>query len=298
MKSANTIPGSRYAASGRRNHERQPRLSREHAMKLRSLFRVALCVFLPLLTGSIATQAAEIKLLTSPGFGPVFREVGPAFERATGHQLATTSTGLGIIVKRVNSGEPFDVVMAPRSAIDGFVQDGKADAGSFTAVATAGMGVAVRAGSPIPDVSTPDALKRALLAAKSITYPDSKSPTGNAALGAHLERVFALLGIAGEMKSRTVFSHKVDVGELVANGEAEIAIGQLQSLARSRGIEIVGPLPHELQDAVVFAAAILTGARNTEAARALIDFMRTPEAAAALRAYRMEPVSAGAGGSR
>jgi molybdate transport system substrate-binding protein len=255
-------------------------------------------MFLLLLTGCIAAQAAEIKLLTSPGFGPVFRDVGATFERATGHQLVTVSTGLGNIVKRVNSGETFDVIMAPRSAIDGFVKDGKAAAGSVTVVASAGMGVAVRKGAPAPDVSSPEAFKRALRAAKSITYPDSKNPSGNAALGMHLERVFERLGIAAEMKSRTVFSHTVDVGDLVARGEAEIGMGQLQSLARSTDIDIVGPLPGDLQDAVVFAAVILTGARNIEAAKTLVDFMRTPEAAAALKAHRMEPVGAGGGGAR
>jgi molybdate transport system substrate-binding protein len=100
------------------------------------------------------------------------------------------------------------------------------------------------------------------------------------------------------MKSRTVFSHTVDVGDLVARGEAEIGMGQLQSLARSTDIDIVGPLPGDLQDAVVFAAVILTGARNIEAAKTLVDFMRTPEAAAALKAHRMEPVGAGGGGAR
>ena len=266
-------------------------------MKLCSTTRAAHGVFLLLLTACVAAQAAEIKLLTSPGFGPVFRDVGTAFERATGHQLTTVSTGLGIIVKRINSGETFDVVMAPRSAIDGFVKDGKATAASVTVVASAGMGVAVRKGAAKPDVSSPDAFKRTLLAAKSITYPDSKNPSGNPLLGVHLERVFERLGIAGEMKSRTVFSHTVDVGDLVARGEAEIGMGQLQSLARSTGIDIVGPLPGELQDAVVFAAVVLTGARNTEAAKALVEFMRTPEAAAALKAHSMEPVGSGSGGA-
>ena len=259
-------------------------------MKLGSLIRAAHCGFL-LLAGGIATQAAEIKLLTSPGFNPVLRDLKPTFERASGHELAVLSTNLGGIVKRIHAGEPFDVVMAPRAAIDGFVKDGKTAAGGVTVVASAGMGLAVRKGAPMPDISSPETLKRALLAAKSITYPDTRSPTGNTALGMHLERVFERLGIAGEMKAKTVFSHTVDVGDLVANGEAEIGMGQLQNLARSKGIEIVGPLPRELQDPVVFAAVILPGARNTDAAKALIDFMRTPEEAAALQAHRMEPVS-------
>jgi molybdate transport system substrate-binding protein len=260
-------------------------------MKIGSLVRAANAGLLFLLAGSIAAQAAEIRVLVSPGFVPIMRDLGPTFERATGHKLAASGDTLGAIVKRVNGGETFDVVLSPRSAIDGFVKDGKAAAGNVTVVATAGMGVAVRAGAPKPDVSSPEALKRTLLAARSITYPDPKTLAGNPALGIHLTRVFDRLGITEEMKSKTVFSSSVDVGTLVASGEAEVGIAQLQNLARAKGIEIVGPLPAELQDPVVFAAAILAGARDIKASKELVNFLRTPEAAAAMRAQRMDPVS-------
>src|SRR5262245_24579186 len=131
-----------------------------------------------LLAGSVAAQAAEIRILTSPGFGPVMPDLGPKFEHATGHRLAFASDTLGAIVKRVRGGELFDVVLAPRSAIDGFVKEGRAPAGSVTVVASAGMGVAVRKGAPKPDISSPEALKRALLAARSVTYPDPNNAAG------------------------------------------------------------------------------------------------------------------------
>ena len=266
-------------------------------MKICSFVRAAHCGFILLLAGSVAAQAAEIRMLVSPGFGPVMQDLGPKFERATGHQLAVSSASLGAIVKRVRDGEIFDVVLAPRPAIDAFVKDGKTTAGSVTVVATAGMGVAVRAGAPKPDVSSPEALKRTLLAARSITYPDPKNLAGNPELGIHFERVIDRLGITDEIKSKTVFPGSLAIGELVASGKAEVGIAQLQNLNRSAGIEIVGPLPRDLQDPVVFQAAILAGARNTEAVKALIDFMRTPEAAAAMRAQRMDPVNAGPGGA-
>ena len=243
-----------------------------------------------LLAGSVAAQAAEIKILTSPGFAPIMPDLGSKFERATGHKLAISSDTLGAIVRRVRDGEVFDVVLAPRSAIDGFVKDGKAPAGSVTVVASAGMGVAVRKGAPQPDISSPEALKRALLAAKSISYPDPKNAAGNPALGIHITRMFDRLGITDEMKSKTVFPDSLNVGELVASGGAEVGIGQLQNLGRTAGIEIVGPLPADLQDPVVFAAAIMAGARDIEASKALVNFMRTPEATAALRAQSMDPV--------
>ena len=258
-------------------------------MKIVSLVRATNTGFLFLLAGSVVAQAAEIKVMVSPGFVPVMRDVGPTFERATGHKLAVSSDTLGAIVKRVQGGEMFDVVLGPRTAIDGFAKDGKAAAGSVTAVASAGMGVAVRQGAAKPDISSPEAFKRTLLAAKSITYPDPSNLAGNPALGIHFTRVIERLGITDEMKSKTVLPGSLNIGELVASGAAEVGIAQLQNLSRTAGIEIVGPLPADLQDPVVFAAAIMAGARDIEASRALIVFLlRTPEAAAAMRAQRMD----------
>jgi len=245
-----------------------------------------------LLAGSVAAQAAEIKVIVSPGFGPVMRDIGPRFEHATGHKLAVSSDTLGVIVKRVRSGESVDIVLGPRTAIDGFVKDGKAAAGDVTVIASAGMGVAVRKGAPKPDISSPDALKRALLAAKSVSYPDPATTAGNPVLGIHFTRVLDRLGITDEMKSKTVFPGSLSTGELVASGAVEIGIAQLQNLARAAGIEIVGPLPAALQDPVVFAAAIMAGARDIEASKALVNFLlRAPEATAAIRAQRLDPAN-------
>ena len=258
-------------------------------MKTGLLVRAANTVFL--LAGSVAAQAAEIRMLVSPGFGPVMQDLGPKFERATGHQLAVSSDTLGAIVRRVRDGESCDIVLSPRSAIDGFVKDGKAAAGSVTVVSSAGMGVAVRKGAPMPDISSPEALKRTLLAAKSITYPDPKNLAGNPALGIHFTRVIERLGIPDEMKSKTVFPGSLNIGELVASGKAEVGIAQLQNLNRTAGIEIVGPLPADLQDPVVFAAAIMAGAKDIDASKVLVNFLRTPEATVAIRAQRMDPVN-------
>ena len=260
-------------------------------MKTAWLIRVANAGLLCLLAGSIAVEAAELRMIVSPGFAPVMRDVGPAFERATGHKLAVSSNTLGAIVKRVNGGEAFDVVLGPRTAIDDFVKDGKAAASNVTVIATAGLGVAVRAGAPKPDVSSVEAFKRSLLAAKSIAYPDPNNLAGNPVLGVHFTGVLDRLGIADQVKSKTVVPGPRDIGKLVADGEAEVGIAQMQNLARTSGIDIVGPLPADLQDPVVFAAAIMGGAGDVEAARALVDFMRSPAAAPAMRAQRLEPAS-------
>src|SRR5882672_200089 len=260
-------------------------------MKSRSLIRAVRPVLILLLAGSAAAQAAEIRVLVSPGFVPIMRDIGPTFERVTGHKLAASGDTLGAIVKRVQGGEVIDVVLSPRSAIDGFVKDGKVAADSVTVVASAGMGAAVRQGAPKPDISSPEAFKRALLAAKSITYPDPNNLAGNPALGVHFTGMLDRLGIAEEVKSKTIFPGPRDIGKLVASGEVEFGVAQLQNLARTTGIEIVGPLPADLQDPVVFAAAILVGAGDIEASKVLIDFLSSPEATAAMRAQRMDPVN-------
>ena len=239
------------------------------------------------LTQASIANAAEIKVLSSGAFRQIMEDLGPKFERATGHQFAITFATLGAAVKRVQGGETADVVIIPQQGIDGFVKDGKAVAGNVTVIARAGIGVAVRNGAPRPDISSPEALKRALLAAKSITYSD---PALGGLSGIHFAKVLDRLGIANEMKSKTVFLPKRGLaGVLVANGEAEIAVQQFHELMQVAGIEIVGPLPGDLQDTLVFAAAIMAGAKDIAASKALVNFLRAPEAAKVIKAKGMEP---------
>lgn len=257
-------------------------------MKLRSRVAAANigCLFL-LVVGT--AEAAEVKVLSAVGMQAVMEELGPKFERATGHKLAITFANLGGAVKRIQGGEAADVVIIPRQGIDGFVKDGKASEGDVTVVASSGIGVAVRKGAAKPDISSPEALKRTLLDAKSITYSD---PAGGAASGVRFAKVLDRLGIANEMKSKTVFrSTAGPVGDLVVNGEAEIAVAQIQELVTVGGIELVGPLPGDLQDTIVFAAAIMSSAKNTETAKAVVNYLRTPEAAAVIKAKGMEPAT-------
>ena len=256
-------------------------------MKMRLLLAAANIGLMFLLVGGIAAEATEIKVLSHRGIQPVMEDLGPKFERATGHKLSITFGPAGGVVKLVQDGETADVVITSRQEIDGFVNDGKAVGDGVTIVARSGIGVAVRKGAPKPDISSPEALKRTLLAAKSITY---SNPALGGAAAIHFEKVLDRLGIASEMKSKTVFSKAgSDTAVVVANGEAEIGVQVSQLLISVAGIEIVGPLPGDLQDTVVFSAAIMAGAKDAAASKALIDFLRTPEAAAAMRAQRMEP---------
>jgi molybdate transport system substrate-binding protein len=259
-------------------------------MKIRSLVTTAHIGFMGLLVVGIVAEAAELTVLSAYGMQTILEDLRPKFETATGHKLSMTFATGGATVKRAQGGETADVVIALRQGIDGLVKDGKAVVASVTALARAGIVVAVRQGAPKPDISSPDALKRTLLAAKSIAYVD---PASGGASGIHFAKVLDRLGIAHEMHAKTVFPNPqtpAEVGVLVANGEAELGVHVIQELMAVAGIEIVGPLPGDLQNTIVFAAAIMTSAKDA-AAKALVEFLRTPESAEVIKARGMEPAT-------
>lgn len=234
-----------------------------------------------------AVQGVELRVLSAIAMQTVMEDLGPKFERASGHKLAIGFATMGQAVKQIQDGEPADVVIIPRSGIEEFIKDGKVDADNVTEVAYSIMGLAVRSGARRPDISTSEAFTRALLEAKSITYPN---PATGAAVGSYIVQMLDRLGITDEMKPKTVLLSKPGfTPNLVANGEVEITVNHIQELVPIAGIEIVGPLPDDLQHRFVFAAAIMTGAKQTEASKALVDFLRTPEAAAVIKQKGMEP---------
>ena len=260
-------------------------------MKRRSLVAAANIGVMVLLVLGIKAEAAELTVLSAFGMQLVLEDLGPQFERATGHKLALAFATGGATVKRVQSGEAADVVITLRPGIDTLVNDGKASADNVTVLARSGIVVIIRKGAPKPDISSPDTLKRTLLAAKSISYVD---PASGGASGIHFAKVLQRLGIANEMQSKTVFPNPrtpAAVGVVVANGEAEIGVHIVQEVISVAGIDVVGPLPGDLQTTVVFAAAIMRGTKSAEAAKALVDFLRTPEAAGVIKAKGMEPAT-------
>ena len=235
-----------------------------------------------LLSQALTADAAEIKLLSGLGIKAAIDDIGPKFEHASGHRLAVTFAPLGAIVKLVHGGQAADVVISPQQGMDGFVKDGKVDAGSVRLLARSGMAVAVRKGAAKPDISTTEAFSRTLLAARSITY-------GRGAGSEHIEKVLDRLGIANEVKAKTVRGVAGDTGVRVANGEAEIGITLLQVLMPVAGIDIVGPLPGDLQDTLVFAVATIASSRDAATSNTLIDYLRSPEAAKVFKAKGLEP---------
>ena len=231
--------------------------------------------------------AAEIKVLSAVAMKPALDDIARDFERRTGHRITTVYATAGLIGQRVRDAEPFDVVILPRSAFDPLLADGKIAAGSAARVAQSLVAVAVRTGAPKPDISSPEALKRSLLAAKSIVYPD---PTRGGATGIHAARVIEQLGISEQMKPKTTLTPAGEYAEIVARGDAEIAIVQPMVVLGVPGIELVGPLPDELQNKTdfVFMAGVGAHATQAESARAFITYLLTPDAARVITAKGME----------
>lgn len=228
-------------------------------------------------------DAAEIKVIASGGLKAAYLELVPGFERTTAHKVATTWAGSVDIMKRMQAGETFDLVIMPGAAIDELIKLGKVIAGSRVDLAKSGIGVAVRAGTPKPDISSGDALKRALRAANSIAYSTSAS-------GAYLAGLFQRMGIADELKPKIKQSPPgVPVGELIARGEAEIGFQQVSELLPVAGIDYLGPLPADIQHFTVFSGGLHIGANEPEAAKALINFIKAPASVPVIKKSGMEP---------
>lgn len=247
----------------------------------RRLARIGLLVLLV----PASAFAADVHVMISAGYYGVYAEVAPAFERATGHRLITTrGPSMGdspeAIPTRLARGEIADVVILDGGAADELIQHGVARAGSKIELALSRIGMVVRAGAATPDISSVEAFKRTLLAAKSVAYSDSGS-------GTYLSTVlFAKLGLADQVlgKSRKVRGPPSGepVAAVVARGEAEIGFQQVSELLHVPGVTFVGAVPAELQPGFAFAGAITSAARQPDAALALLRFLASPQVTSTL----------------
>ena len=248
-------------------------------MRKRSLAAVASLV----LALGAAAEAAEIRVLSIPGVKAPLEELAPQFERASGHKLAIRFEIFAQMKEPIDAGD-FDIAIFSKSVIDNLEKQGRIAAGTSTGFARTSIGVAVRAGAPKPDIGTADAFKRTLLDAKSITYTD-RSETGN-----YVTRMLDRLGIAAQMKPKTTLQPGGGrTTPAVARGEAELAIVLVSDILATPGVDLVGPLPAELQNYVVQTAGIGATAREPEAAKALIQFLTTPKSGAVFKAKGLEP---------
>jgi molybdate transport system substrate-binding protein len=252
--------------------------------RIQRAFAVAL-----LLLVAPRAQAQELHVMTSGAFTAAFLELSPQFEQA---QKTKVSTAFGAsmggapdsIPSRLNRNEPADVVILAREALDDLVAKGAVVPGSQVDLVRSTIGMAVRAGAPKPDISSVEALKRTLLAAKSIAYSASAS-------GVYLStELFPRLGIADAIKDKSRRIESERVGTVVARGDAEIGFQQVSELLPIAGLDYVGPLPEAVQRATIFSAGIATNAKNVEAARALIRFLTSAAAAPTIRKTGLEPV--------
>jgi molybdate transport system substrate-binding protein len=239
----------------------------------------ALAMTLALLLTAGSAQAAEIDAMVTTAMKAALDDIVPSFERSNGHIVRVVYGPSGGLARRFNAGEPADLIVVGSEVLDELIKQGKV-APERTDIARTGIGIAVRKGAPRPDVSTPEALKRALLAAKSVGHT---APAGGGVTAVHLLKMFEKLGIAAEVAAKTKLaaggpSGRVSV--LVSSGEAEIGMQLVSELMSNPEVEVIGMLPDELQLMIVTSGGITMGAKQPEAARALIRHLATPAAAA------------------
>jgi len=256
----------------------------------RNLVRAAALVLSCALLTFAVVLPPQIKVVTSGGFTAAFLELAPQYERTTHEKLVTQfgpsmGTTHDAIPMRLQRGEEIDVVIMAAPALADLIKQGKIRAGSQVDLVRSYIAMAVKAGAPKPDISTVDALKHTLLAAKSIGYSDSAS-------GVYLStELFQKLGIADQLKDKAKKIPATPVGEFVAKGEVEIGFQQMSELLPVKGIDIVGLLPPGAQQVTVFAAGIPTTSKHPDAAKALIRWLALPANYPAIKKTGLEPAS-------
>ncbi len=228
-------------------------------------------------------HAAELKVLSTQATEQAYKELVPQFEKATGHKVATVFTGTLDADKRLAAGESYDMLIMSSGSIDGHIKEGKVVAGSRVDLAKSGVAAGVKAGSPKPDISSVEALKKTILSAKSIGYSTGPS-------GVYIVSLFEKLGMADAVKPKLKQTPTgVFVGSIIASGEVDIGFQQVSELSHFAGVDYVGPLPEAVQRYTVFSSGLAAGAKETEAAKALVKFLTAPAAAQAFKKQGMEP---------
>jgi molybdate transport system substrate-binding protein len=251
-------------------------------MRIGPLAAAATFGFIALLGQSVAANAADVKVMSGAAMRGAFGEIVPQFERATGHKVVIEYGAGTTFRKQIEAGETFDLVIIDSTEVDELIKQGKIAGDTRADIVRAAIGVAVREGAPKPDISSVDAFKNTLLSVNSFTYaPD-------ALYGRQLSQAFDRLGIAEQLKAKTKPNALARVGQVLAAGEVDLAIAGIPTLLSVKGVQIVGPLPGELQNWLVNTAGVSAAAKEPDAAKALIKYLATPEAAAVIKAKGME----------
>ena len=236
-----------------------------------------------LVRGNVPAMSTEVKVMAGSALAGVIKEIGPAFEQATGNRIAAQYGLSRTFQKQIDAGEWFDLAVLSVDTMNNLTQQGKLTNEPLIAIARAGVGLVVRKGAPKPDIKSVDAFRRTLLGAKSISYaPRTES-------GEHIDRLFERLGIAQQVKMKLKPQQVVDrVAHVVAEGEAELGM-TVTSLLQVPDVEIVGKIPEDLQLYLIFTSGIALEAKQPAAARALVKNLSAPTAAAAITARGWEP---------
>lgn len=235
-------------------------------------------------------QATELKVVSSGGFAAAYRALAPEFERQTGNTLVTEwgpsmGTTPNAVPQRLGRKEPIDVVIMVGNALGDLVKAGQVLPDSRVDLARSLIGAAVRKGAPHPDISTVDGLRKALLAAKSVAYSDSAS-------GVYIQtELFKRLGIEDAMSGKAHMIPAEPVGDVVARGDADLGFQQISELKPIEGIDLLGPIPEDVQLVTIFSAGIVADSPHRDAAEALIHFLASPSAATVVRESGMTPIT-------
>jgi molybdate transport system substrate-binding protein len=234
-------------------------------------------------------EAAEIKVISGGAFQQVLTALTEQYQEETGNKVGLTFKTVGQHLKLIRSGEEsFDVAVLTPEAIDGLAKDGKIVAGSRADLAKVGVGVVVKAGALLPDISTVEAFKKALLAAKSVAYID---PAAGGSSGIYVGKLLERLGIAKEVNAKAVLVQGGAVADHIADGEAELGVHQISEILAVPGVVLVGPLPPEIQNYTVYSAGVGTAAKDGAAASGFVKFLTGPHALPIIKAKGMDPAS-------
>jgi len=231
-------------------------------------------------------SADEVRLLSAAAMQTVFKQIAGDFERGSGHRLVIAYGTIGGITQRVLEGESADVVIGSTLSMPALVQNGRIRRGSQVVLCKTGIGLVVPTGTPVPRMASPEDFKAAMIGARVVVFAD---PVRGGAAGIHVGRVLRELGIAGRLKSQIALAAGGDVTEVtLAQGPCALGVTQISEIVGKPGAEYVGPMPDELQNYTVFVAGTPAKARSPEAVTSFIQFMKSPVAAAAIRARGME----------
>ena len=231
--------------------------------------------------------ASDFKVISGGAFKQVLNALAAQYEKESGNKLDLTYQTVGQHLKLIKSGaEQFDVAVLTPETIDGLIKDGEVVAGSRADLAKTGVGVVVKAGAPLPDISSVEAFKRTLLAAKSVAYID---PAAGGSSGIYVGKLLERLGIAADVNAKAKLIQGGAVADHIVDGEAEIGIHQISEILAVKGAVLVGPLPAEIQNFTVYSAGVGTAAKD--GASALVKFLAGPHAGPIIKAKGMEPAS-------